>query len=325
MKQFVFFLMGILSIGLLGCSEGEEVNLKNDLIKKSMAPLVVGERVQFSYAAGTTESTLESFKAIASFPGAVGTNFEPYTWHTENGQDISTIVANDCYTDGNTSIATIIEDVKSTTLRYYYVIPSELKGKQVSFSFFATSKDGETVSLSTQAYQVSLMDMKTKISLDSNGACYFSIEDMKAYTKDEVISSNLMDKIDFIYAYAATKTVGTNNYVYKHAFFAPGATSYYPDNFSIPSNWSAKNTLMEKRLYVWDGQLKEDVHTSIYVDDVDLKSAKFDNAANGVLDLKVDGGVFMKSDDGKHVAYIYVNSLDDAHGTAVIGIKKIQI
>ena len=31
---------------------------------------------------------------------------------------------------------------------------------------------------------------------------------------------------------------------------------------------------MDKKLYVWDGQLKDDVNTDIYVDDLDFKDHK---------------------------------------------------
>ena len=43
--------------------------------------------------------------------------------------------------------------------------------------------------------------MKRLIELENEGACYFSIEDMKAYTKEEVNALNLSGKIDFIYNY----------------------------------------------------------------------------------------------------------------------------
>ena len=146
---------------------------------------------------------------------------------------------------------------------------------------------------------------------------------MTAYTLDEVTNGNLISKIDFIYAFNATKTVGENVYTYKHAFFAPGAEMYYPDGFSLPSSWPSKETLMDKKLYVWDGQLKDDEHNTIYVDDLDLKKATFDNSACGILDLRAEGGIFMKTADGKHIAYIYINSLDDKSKTIVIGIKKL--
>lgn len=326
MKRIILLsILSIICFSFAGCSNDDEASLKNDYIKKSVAPLVVGEKIWFSYAAGTTDSKLKSFKAVASAPGDEGTNFEPYSWRTENGNEISTIAASDCITDGAVSTATIL-DSQATTLRYYYVIPPELKGKQVSFEFSATSQDGEEVSCKTPVYDVCSMDMKKNIELsgEDDGARYFSIEDMEAYTLEEVVSGNLMDKIDFIYAYDATKSVGENEYTYKHAIFAPGATTYYPDDFSLPSDWPAKETLMDKKLYVWDGQLKGDDHIAIYVDDLDLQEETFDNSANGILDLRKDGGAFLRTADGKYVAYIYINSLNDKTKTMVFGIKRLS-
>lgn len=326
MKRIISLsLMAFALLSFVGCSDDDNTTLQNDLIKRSVAPLVVGEKVQFVYAAGTTDSKLKTFKAVASASGAEGTDFEPYAWHTEGGNDISTIVATNCKTEGAVSTAEII-DSKATTLRYYYVIPEDLKGKQVSFVFSSTSENGEEVTFKTPTYPVSSVDMRRNIELcgEENGARYFSIEDMAAYTLEEVVRENLMDKIDFIYAYDETKTVGENEYTYKHAIFAPGASEYYPDGFVLPADWPLKETLMDKKLYVWDGQLKGDDHLAIYVDDLDLQTATFENSASGILDLRAEGSVFLKSATGKHVAYIYINSLNNQTKTMVLGIKKIS-
>lgn len=326
MKRIISLsLLGLTLLAMAGCSDDENTTLQNDLIKRSVAPLVLGEKIEFAYAAATKDSKLKTFKVTASIAGAEGTNFEPYTWRTENGSDVSVVVATDCKTEGAVSSASII-DSRTTTLRYYYVIPEELKGKNLSFIFSSTSENGETVTFKTPTYQGSSMDMRKMIELsgEENGAHYFSIEDMKAYTLEEVQNGNLSSRIDFIYAFAATKTVGENSYPYKHAIFAPGAESFYPDDFSLPAGLTAKETLMDKKLYVWDGQLKNDNNNNIYIDDLDLKAQTFENSACGILDLKAEGSVFMKSADGKHVAYIYINSLNDKTGTMVVGIKKLS-
>lgn len=82
---------------------------------------------------------------------------------------------------------------------------------------------------------------------------------------------------------------------------------------------------MDKKLYVWDGQLKDDKNNAIFVDDQDLKSQTFENSSDYVLDLRAEGSVFMKSSDGKYVAYIYINKLENDSKTAVIGIKRLSI
>lgn len=323
------FIMGIICSLLLpfaSCSDkDDDTALKNELIKRTVSPLLIGEKIEFAYAMGCPDGKLKSARVVASVAGQEGTNFEPYTWHTENGTDKSTLVAEDCKTEGNVSTATII-DSEATTLRYYYVIPEELRGKEVSFVFSSETQDHKEATYKTPAYRISKMDMRKNILLTGTdaGARYFSIEDMKAYTLQEVEEGNLSSKIDFVYAFASKKTVGTNQYDYKHVFFSPAATGYYPDNFTLPETWTKHSTLMEKKLYMWDGQLKDDKNNAIFVDDLDLQKQSFNNSADYVLDIRTEGSVFMKSADGKYVAYFYINKVDDAKKTAQIGIKRYK-
>lgn len=310
---------------IVSCSKEKEEQIKNDLIKRTTSPLIVGEKIYFAYAAASMDGKLKTMRVKATTPGAIGTGYEPYTWRTGNdGVNVSTEVASQCTTNGDLSEATLKDDVQSTTLRYYYIIPEELRGKEVSFVFSAASTTGHEISMSTPSYSVSKMDMKTGIVMTAtdNGARYFSIEDMKAYTLAEVEAGNLSNKIDFIYAYAAKKTVGANKYDYKHAFVSPAAEAYYPDNFTIPSSWAKNSTLMDKKLYVWDGQLKNDPNINIFVDDLDLQKQTFDNSTNYVLDIRVDGSVFMQNSSKKYAAYIYINKVTDSSQTVEVGIKK---
>lgn len=308
------------------CSDkDDDTALKNDLIKRTVSPLLTGEKIEFAYAMGCPEGKLKSARVTASVAGQDGTNFEPYTWYTENGTDKSVVVAEDCKTEGNVSTAKII-DSEATTLRYYYVIPEELRGKEVSFVFSSETQDNKVATYKTPAYKISNMDMRKNIVLTGTdtGARYFSIEDMKAYTLQEVEAGNLSAKIDFVYAYAPKKTVGETQYDYKHVFFSTAATGYYPDNFTVPETWTKRSTSMEKKLYMWDGQLKDDKNNAIFVDDIDLQKQSFNNSADFVLDIRTEGSVFMKTADGKYVAYFYINKVDDAKKTAQIGIKRYK-
>lgn len=324
-KAFIINILLMAFLIMTSCSD-DKSPLKNDYIKRTTGPLIVGETIEFAYAMGTTEGKLKMAIAEASVAGMSGTGFENVTWRTEAGKNISTIVARDCKTEGNTSSAHII-DAQATTLRYHYIIPEELRGKEVTFTFTCESGVDERTSLRTETYKISEMDMNKQIVLGvgNDDKRYISIEDMQAYTISEVEVENLYSKIDFIYAYAAKKTVGTTSYDYKHAFFSPAAVNYYPDGFSLPATWAKKNsTLMEKKLYVWDGQLKNDVNTNIYVDDLDMQAKGFDNALNFILDLRQDGSAFMKTEDGKYCAFIYINALPSTNASATIGIKRYK-
>ncbi len=323
----IISLLGIMiCCTIVSCSKNEEEQqIKNDLIKRTTSPLVVGEQIYFAYAAASMDGMLKTMRVEASIAGGEGTGYEPYTWRTgNNGVDVSTEVASSCSTSGVLSEATLKSNVQSTTLRYYYTIPETLRGKEVSFVFSAVSTTGHETSMRTPSYKVSALDMKKNITMVStdDGARYFSIEDMKAYTLTEVEAGNLSGKIDFIYAYAPKKSIGENQYDYKHAFFSPAATTYYPDGFSIPNSWTKNSTLMDKKLYVWDGQLKNDPNNGIYVDDLDMQEQTFNNSVDYVLDIRTEGSVFMQTASKKYVAYIYINKVTDSSQTAEVGIKR---
>ncbi len=330
MKNNYWIVLGLLVVcGFwASCSDDndESGTMKNELIKKTVSPLIVGEKIEFAYAMGCLEGTLKYAKVEVSIPGAEGTGFEPFSWKTEAAVNIPVRVAHECYTESTLSSAVLIDTV-AATLRYFYVVPEEARGKKVSFSFSSENSTDKRATFKTQEYQVSGMDMKKSISMAATetGARYFSVEDMKAYTKEEVETGNLSSKIDFVYCYAAKKTVDGKQYDYKHAFISTAATSYFPDGFSIPSNWNKNSTIMDKKLYVWDGQLKNDVNNNMYVDDLDLKAQTFTNSVDYTLDIRTEGSVFLKTANGKYVAYIYINSVTDATATAVVGIKRLQI
>lgn len=107
------------------------------------------------------------------------------------------------YINPTIAIGTTQTDLIAATLRYNFVVPEDAKGKTFSITFTAVSSTGDRVSYKTPNYKISKMDMKRLIELENEGACYFSIEDMKAYTKEEVNALNLSGKIDFIYNYQA--------------------------------------------------------------------------------------------------------------------------
>ena len=320
-----FIIFWVFLSGLLSSCEKEDTvtNLKNDVIKKTVSPLVVGEKVEFAYAMGSLNGKLKSAQVIASIPGATGTGFEPFSWRTLNAVNISSTVARDCITKSEISSAVFI-DTNASTLRYFYVIPEEARGKEISFQFSCDNQSGEQASFKLPSYKVAQMMMKKNITMVATaaGARYFSIEDLKAYTLAEVQASNLSGKIDFVYAYSPTIMVGTQSYTYAHAFVSANEGSYFPSGFTIPAAWTKNSTSMEKKLNVWDGQLAASANMDVFVDDLDLQKQTFTNSLDYLLDIRASGSVFMKTADGKYTAYIYINSVTNATSTAVIGIKR---
>ncbi|MDR1526739.1 MAG: DUF4466 family protein [Dysgonamonadaceae bacterium] len=333
----------------ISCSDDNESLLKNDLIKKTMAPAIAGEKIDFAYAIGTLSGKLATAQAEASIAGAAGTGFEWYSYYTASneitvdgtrypgGSEVPVKSVKETSTSGAVSTATLEDkidevymnpsvphgtrmvDLIAVTLRYSYIVPAEAKGQKVSFVFSAKSSTGESVSYKTPEYNVSKMDMKRLIPLTTANVCYFSIENMAAYTLAEVNSQNLSDKIDFIYIHQAK----LDNFDYGHAFVSPGTDpKYIATPNVIPGNWTKNSTRMEKRADVRDAQLKGSI-PNVYIDDIDFQTLQLDQAYDFVLNFAADEGAFMKTANGKYAAYVYINRL--ATGTVTVSIKRYPL
>src|SRR5688572_907333 len=139
-----------------------ESGLQNDAIKRSLGPNVVGLNIEFAYAMAIPESEgrLSSARVEASIAGAAGTKLEHNSYHTNgSGQDVPTQMGEPALTEGNVSEMTFTRDTVASTLRYYYVIPEEARGQEVSFTFSATATNGQTVSYEMGPYKVANMEM----------------------------------------------------------------------------------------------------------------------------------------------------------------------
>ncbi|MDR1089785.1 MAG: DUF4466 family protein [Prevotella sp.] len=342
MKIFKYLFLIIPVALFTSCSDDKESNVKNDFLKKTTSPAIVGETIEFAYAMGTTSGRLNTAEAVASIPGAQGTGFGLYSYYTvrTGPTEASIQTVKETSTNGATSTAAMEEkvdthymnpvvplgtsrsDLIAATLRYYYVVPEEARGKEFSLRFAAKSTDGGSASYQTPAYKVSKMDMKRLIVMTNSNACYFSVADMEAYTKEEVENRNLSEKIDFVYMYQAQ----LGGFTYNHAFVSPGTDPMFvaiPAN--IPPGWTKNNTLMEKRVDVRDAQLKGSI-PNVYIDDIDFETLNLSAAVDYVLDCKAEEGAFMKTADGKYAAYIFINSLNtDNGGTMTVSIKRYPL
>ena len=69
---------------LSSCSKDEDSSsgLKNDFIKKTTAPAIVGQQLEFAYAMGSPLSTLTKASAQASIAGDANTGFGLYSYYT---------------------------------------------------------------------------------------------------------------------------------------------------------------------------------------------------------------------------------------------------
>ena len=135
-----------------------------------------------------------------SIAGATGTYLENRSFYTDSsGVDVGITVGNLSVTTDNNTEVIFTRDTCAATLRYFYIIPEEARGKSVTFTFSATASNGETVSYPMGPYTIANMDMKLDLVASDNNLCYISIADMAVY--NAATAATIPDKIDLVYLY----------------------------------------------------------------------------------------------------------------------------
>jgi|SRR5690554_1051966 len=283
--------------------------LSNDAIKRSLpiAPNLVGEEIEFAYAMALPEElgTLTSAQVVASIAGASGTNFDPNSYHTNtSGQDIPVLVASESQTSGTTTTIQFSVDTCAATLRFYYVIPEEARGKDVSFLFSVRASNGQTAEYSMGPYKISTMDMTRDILLTSDDQCYISFRDeseaVVVYSKSELDADpSIASLVDLVYNRHSSSDIS-------HALYAADAPESYRPGVIFPSGFS-NQTKMIKEYGLRDRQLS-DLHYSHFVDDLDLKAVDMGRSINYVLALKEEASVWVETSDGNYRAFVFINN-----------------
>lgn len=315
--------VALLTVGCQTDRVEPQGSLRNDLLKKTTGPAVIGDRIEFAYAIATTEGDLKNVRVEASVPGGTGTGFSRSSWYTNRntGVDQPVLTASDTVTTGAVSTASIIDVTnKAVTLRYYYYPTADAQGKDVTFRFSGTSSTGQEVSVQSPAYRISRMDMKRSLLLADGAKAYVSIADMAVYTKAEVEQNNLAGKIDFVYLYRPT----ISTYAFGHALVSPSNADYLKD-VTLPTGLAKLRTAIDKRVDVKDAQLRGTVGFDVYIDDIDLQQTTFTNAADYAYGLAADQGAFVKTADGAYTAYVYVNAVNNTAKTTTISIKRLKL
>lgn len=315
---------------LAGCKKEEyalpaaKEGLQNDLLKRTLGPNIVGEPLEFAYAIAIKGGAIESAAVTASFEGASGTYMEHRSFFTDAanaGKDSGIVVAAPSVTSHNTTTVTFTKDTAAATLRYYYIIPEEARGKTITFTFSAKSKNGQSVSYSAGPYQVAKMEMVRHLTLTNGDSCYLSISDLKVYSNATVAAN--AGKVDLIYLQRTT----TNN-TFNHALVSPAADPEYLPGVTLPAGVN-KSTKLRKVFNLQDYHLgkKKDgtfLQWAIFVDDIDFQRLDLSESANFALNLKEQAGVWAETSDGKYRAYIYFNEVN-ANRTALISIKRYTL
>ncbi len=319
MKIIKYLICLVALSSIISCSKESEKLLKDDFLLKTVSPAVVGESLEFAYAMATADGSLKSATAEASIAGAPGTGFDTKSYHVDSrGNDIGVVVA-DTSTQSNISAATYSADTSMATLRYKYIVPAEASGQSISITFQAESSGGEIVSTTTPLYKISEMDLKRNIIMTNDNACYFSIENMMAYTEAEVIAQGLSDKIDLVYLYDALSIDG---FAFGHALVSPGADEKYLNGRIIPDGFKKNKTKIEKQVFIKDMQLSGTLPAT-FVDDIDLKTLDLSYALDFALGISSKNSAFIETEDGRYRAYLYFNEAKSRKLT--FGIKRLEI
>ncbi|HOI47738.1 MAG TPA: DUF4466 family protein [Prolixibacteraceae bacterium] len=321
-KYYSITLLLLLVVFFNACKEEEyalpeaKTQLQNECIKRSLGPNVVGLDLEFVYAMalGYNAGKITSAQVEASIPGASGTYLEHRSFYTNgSGVDVPVTVGNPSVTTGAKTEVVFTKDTCAAALRYFYIIPEEARGKEVTFTFSAKASTGETVSYKMGPYQIAKMDMKLDLVLSDNNKMYLSVADMAVYNAAEAAAN--ADKIDLVYLYRSISGI-----TFAHALAAPAANPEYLPGITLPAG-AANNTKYLKVYGLRDRHLAR-LQYGIYVDDVDFEKIDFTNATNYGLNMKVESGAWVETADGKYRAYIFVNKVDNGKKEMTVSVKR---
>ena len=242
-----------------------------------------------------------------------------------DGIDTAIVVGNPSVTDGAITQVDYCVDTCAATLRYYYVIPEEAKGKQVTFTFSAQATNGETVSMNMGPYDIATMDMKLDLSL-SAANCYISIEDMAVYNAAQ--AAEHPEKIDLVYLY---RNYNVDTVAFNHAFVAPAADAQkYLPGVTLPAGVNRDTRIRDvgiKDAHLARLHLKNppEAQPAIYIDDIDLRDMDMSNMPDWALDIATNDGMFIETQDGKYKAYIYANEMKKGRAGGTISMKRYTV
>lgn len=319
-----FFLLTAVSLLAVSCKKDDyklptaSDKLQNEAIKRTLGPNIVGQQIEFAYAMAILPSKgkLVSCTAEASIAGAAGTYMEYKSYFTDvnnSGKDTGVVVGSPSVTSGTTTTVNYTVDTSAATLRYYYVIPEEARGKSVSFTFTAKSSNGETISTKMGPYTITKMDMKLNMKVTDKNQMYISIGDTAVY--DSAGAAAHAGSIDLVYLYRSYTTSAFN-----HALVAPAADTTYLPGVHLPPGVNRTAKLL-KVFNLRDHNLAPlEQYGDTFIDDVDFEKLDLTGEPNFAINLKADAGVWVETADGKYRAYIFINNV--ATGNATISMKR---
>lgn len=325
LKYYSLLLLTFAVIFFTACQDEEyslptlEGGLHNDCIKRTLGPNVVGLNLEFAYAMALpkAEGKIVSAQVEASIAGGPATYMEYRSFSTNSsGVDVPVTIGSPSVTSATKTEVVFTKDTCAATLRYYYIIPEEARGKTVKFTFSAKASNGQTVTYEMGPYTVAKMDMKLDLVVSDNNNSYISIADMAVY--NAATAATKAANIDLVYLYR-TYTTATFN----HALVAPAANPDYKPGITLPSGVS--NSAKIWKVWALRDQHLARLQYGIYIDDVDFQELDFSGAPDYAINLRAEAGTWVETADGKYRAYIYINKIDNTKKEMTISIKRYQM
>lgn len=317
---FLLFLV----LEMMACQEEYAIpeaktKFQNDAIKRTLGPNLVGLDIEFAYAIAlpASKGKLVSAQVEASIAGATGTYLENHSYHTNgSGIDVGIKIGEPSISEGKITKVTFTADTSAATLRYFYRIPEEARGKTVTFNFSAKSSSGENVSYAIGPCTIAKMDMVLDLAVKDGDTCYISLADMAVYNGADAAAKS--DKIDLVYLYRPL-----SNITFAHALVAPAADSQYRPEVTLPAGVN-RSTKIRKAWNLRDQHLAR-LQFGIFIDDLDFQQLNLTDAPNYVINLRAEAGTWVETADGKYRAYIYLNKVDNNKKSAIISMKRYEL
>lgn len=322
LKYYSLSFLIALAVFFTACQEEEyslpsaKTGLNNDCIKRTLGPNVVGLNMEFAYAMALpkAEGKIVSAQVEASVAGAPATFLEHRSFYTNgSGVDVPVTVGSPSVTTGTKTEVVFSKDTCAATLRYFYTIPEEARGKTVDFTFTAKASNGQTVTYKMGPYTIAKMDMKLDMVVSDNNNSYISIADMAVYNAANAATNAA--KIDLVYLYRSYTTASFN-----HALVAPSANPDYRPGITLPAGVS--NSAKIIKTWALRDQHLARLQYGIYIDDVDFQQIDFAGAPDYAINLRAEAGTWVETADGKYRAYIYINKIDNTKKEMTVSIKR---
>jgi hypothetical protein len=326
-SKYIHLLPGFLLVWIfvVACNDEQyEVpatkrEFQNDVIKRTLGPNLVNNNIEFAYAMAIPADmgSIVSAQVEASIAGATGTYLEHRAFSADGGgADKPVQIADPSSTEGSLTSVTFTRDTFAVTLRYFYRIPEEARGQNVSFTFSATDTNGKTVSMEMGPYAVASMDMVLDQTVTDNTAMYISISDMAIYTAAQAAANP--EKIDLVYLYRAAPSTFT------HALVAPAADPAYLPGVTLPAGVN-RDAKVIKTLNLRDQHLAR-LQFGIYIDDIDFEKLDTSTATNFAVNLRGESGAWVETADGQYRAFIYINAVATAPTRNMrISMKRLRM